>query len=192
MVTTGKRPYVRSGYGPNLHALNNIFHIMLALDDDPLAEDDCQRRRHDPGTPDLSEVRVAGRNGLVVTLRRGERATQDAVWVAHAVDRVEADTREQVDRFDEALEAAWARRILDSWVARGWPADRLRRLSDRKIMVVDGLLDMWAGDGETGAAETVKALEGEDGEARLWAVNLADQIAELVRHSAGPSLRGES
>ena len=156
------QPYVRGNYGHNLHTVRDIFLITSGLSNEPFDDNERFLEGVDQKVADASEVTVQGENGLTVWLKHDEKITQGVVRTVLSIERVEADTQEEVDRFDEALEkleAIRAQQILDSWTATGWSTDLLRSLSNRRIMVIDVMLDLWSEGNVIKNVELLSAFE---------------------------------
>ena len=110
-------------------------------------------------------IGIESEGGLVVWLKRDTGAGRDQARNVFSVDRVEADTLDDINRFTvalEELEATRARQILDSWQGAGWAIDRLQQLSHRQVMVIDSLLESWSDGNVINSVQLERAFEDQD------------------------------
>lgn len=155
----------RDNFGYNLHTLHDIRKIINALAYGPFGPDDEDMLPTDFTIPDCESIMLRSGSDLTVWLKRDTIIVGDEAKNVFSVDRVKADTWDDIAKFVDALEeleATRARQILSFWQDAGWPIDRLGNLTDRQIMVVDALLDRWSDGSVVDFVQIEKAFDNED------------------------------
>ena len=159
-----KKPHTLDNFGYNSHTIHDIRMIVDVTDNGPFKGGE-DLLAMDFESPDSENIAIESESGLAVHLKRDTKVVGDEVRDVFSIDRVEADKRDDINKFVHALEeleATRARQILNSWQDAGWSIDRLQQLSNRRIMVADGLLERWSGGNVTDSVQLERAFENQD------------------------------
>ena len=171
-----EKTYSRDDWGHNSHTMDDIFVVLRAIGHEELFNEMGRNHfLHIGNGADASILDwIASCLTLCIELNGGLKVylKRPPVWKptiyeynVFSLERVEARTMDDIDQFAaslEELEAKRARQILSLWESKGWQADGLRELTNRQIMVVDGVVGMDSAEGILDFVEVKRAFEGEN------------------------------
>ena len=168
--------YSRDNWGHNSHTIDDIFIVLRAIGYEELfTEMGRNQFLQIDGVASSSildwiasclTLRIDLYDGLKLYLKR-PRSWKPTIYEYNVFSlvQVEARTMDCIDQFAaslEELEAKRALQILNQWESEGWQTDRLQELTNRQIMVVDGVAGMDSPESTLQFMEIKRAFESED------------------------------